>query len=81
MFFYSPDRKGEHPQKHLKTFTGLLHADGYAGFNAVFKVGKATVAAHITETILVDGTAALAFGSQKLHCSASHSLLGISSPN
>ncbi len=33
VFFYSPDRKGEHPQKHLKTFTGILHADGYAGFN------------------------------------------------
>ena len=39
VFFYSPDRKGEHPQEHLKTFTGVLHADGYAGFNAVFEAG------------------------------------------
>ena len=45
VFFYSPDRKGEHPQKHLKTFTGVLHADGYAGFNAVFEAGKAMEAA------------------------------------
>ena len=45
VFFYSPDRKGEHPQRHLKTFTGLLHADGYAGFNAIFEAGKATEAA------------------------------------
>ncbi len=31
-YFYSPDRKGEHPQGHLKDFRGVLHADGYAGF-------------------------------------------------
>jgi transposase len=45
MFFYSPDRKGEHPQDHLKSFKGVLHADGYAGFNAVFSAGKVTEAA------------------------------------
>ena len=45
VFFYSPDRKGEHPQKHLRSFTGVLHADGYAGFNAVFDSGKVTEAA------------------------------------
>ena len=28
LFFYSPDRKGEHPQKHLKDFRGAIHADG-----------------------------------------------------
>ena len=33
-FAYSPDRKGEHPQRHLRTFTGILQADAYAGFNA-----------------------------------------------
>ena len=31
MFFYSADRKGEHPVAHLADFTGVLHADGYAG--------------------------------------------------
>ena len=44
-FFYSPDRKGEHPQSHLKGFKGILHADGYAGFNAVFDGGQVTEAA------------------------------------
>ena len=33
IFFYSPDRKGERPLAHLRTFEGALHADGYAGFN------------------------------------------------
>src|SRR5215469_18008800 len=33
LFFYSPDRKGEHPQAHLKDFRGVIHADGYAGFD------------------------------------------------
>jgi transposase len=32
-FAYSPDRKGEHPQQHLKNFTGALQADAYAGFH------------------------------------------------
>ena len=44
-YFYSPDRKGEHPQLHLKSFKGILHADGYAGFNAVFDGGQVTEAA------------------------------------
>ena len=30
LFFYSPDRKGEHPQTHLKDFRGVIHADGGA---------------------------------------------------
>jgi transposase len=45
VFFYSADRKGEHPQVHLKGFKGILHADGYAGFNAVFEKAQVTEAA------------------------------------
>lgn len=50
MHFYSPDRKGEHPQSHLKSFKGVLHADGYAGFNAIFErqdVTEAKCWAHV----------------------------------
>jgi transposase len=32
-FAYSPDRKGEHPHRHLADFHGTLQADAYAGFN------------------------------------------------
>jgi transposase len=39
LFFYSTDRKGEHPRTHLKTFQGVIHADGYAGFNELFAGG------------------------------------------
>jgi transposase len=35
-YFYSPDRGGEHPAAHLATFTGLLQADGYTGFEALY---------------------------------------------
>lgn len=31
-FAYTPDRKGEHPQRHLEDFTGIVQADGYAGY-------------------------------------------------
>jgi len=36
-FAYSPDRKGEHPEQHLRTFRGGLQADAYAGFNQLYK--------------------------------------------
>jgi transposase len=44
LFFYSPDRKGEHPRAHLQSFRGVIHADGYAGFTELF-AGGATVEA------------------------------------
>ncbi|MYN15120.1 IS66 family transposase [Pusillimonas sp. TS35] len=44
-FGYSPDRKGEHPQKHLKNFQGIVQADGYAGFNALYDSGRVQEAA------------------------------------
>jgi transposase len=45
VYFYSPDRKGEHPQAHLEGFRGVLHADGYAGFNSIFENGQVIEAA------------------------------------
>lgn len=41
-YFYSPDRKGEQPQAHLKDFRGILQADGYAGFNALYAPNRTT---------------------------------------
>lgn len=39
-FAYSPDRKGEHPAKHLNDFKGILQADGYAGFDRLYASGE-----------------------------------------
>jgi hypothetical protein len=39
-YAYSPDRKGEHPQQHLRDFCGDLQADGYAGFNQLYEDGR-----------------------------------------
>jgi transposase len=39
---YSKDRKGHHPQGHLKDFQGAMHADGYAGFNTLYETGTIT---------------------------------------
>ncbi len=35
-YFYSPDRGSEHPASHMAAFTGLLQADGYAGFEKLY---------------------------------------------
>ena len=39
-FQYSADRKGEHPARHLKHFKGVLQADAFAGYNAIYKDGR-----------------------------------------
>src|SRR5215213_5264151 len=36
-FFYSPDRGGEHPERHLAGFAGILQADAYAGFDRLYE--------------------------------------------
>ena len=40
VFFASPDRKGERPLSHLAAFSGVLQADGYAGFNGLYESGR-----------------------------------------
>ena len=44
-FAYSPDRKGEHPERHLEKFCGTLQADAYAGFNQLYQDGRIEQAA------------------------------------
>jgi transposase len=39
-FAYSPDRKGEHPKRHLAAFSGTLQADAYAGFHHLYDTGR-----------------------------------------
>jgi transposase len=36
---FSSDRKGEHPKDHLSGCTGWMHADGYAGFEDMYRNG------------------------------------------
>ena len=42
---FTPDRKGEHPQRRLRNFQGILQADAYAGFNALYEGGRVIEAA------------------------------------
>jgi transposase len=44
-FAYSPDRKGEHPERHLREFRGTLQADAYAGFQQLYENGRIQEAA------------------------------------
>ena len=39
-YFYSPDRGAEHPTAHMASFTGLLQADGYAGFAGLYNPAR-----------------------------------------
>jgi len=39
LYCYSPDRKGEHPRKHLHPFRGILQADGYQGYARLYDRG------------------------------------------
>jgi hypothetical protein len=44
-FAYSPNRRGEHPQAHLKDFQGILQADAFAGYAPLYASGKIKEAA------------------------------------
>jgi transposase len=49
IYRYSPDRKGEHPRRHLARFRGFLHADGYAGFGPLYQSSGDGKPASVTE--------------------------------
>jgi len=35
-FHYSRSRSGEHPREHLATYSGIMQADAYAGYNGLY---------------------------------------------
>jgi transposase len=43
-YWFSPDRKGEHPREHLADFNGILQADAYPGFQPLYEPGADGVA-------------------------------------
>ena len=36
IFYYSRDRKGEHPQRHLASYAGLFQADAFDGYRQLY---------------------------------------------
>ena len=40
VFHYSGDRRGEHPRAHLDSWTGILQADAYAGYDQLYAAGR-----------------------------------------
>ena len=41
VFHYSRDRGGEHPQRHLAGYSGILQADAYGGYGKLYEPGRA----------------------------------------
>lgn len=48
-YYFSPDRKGVHPQSHLSGFAGILQADAYSGFRQLYEPDPATGEPRIRE--------------------------------
>jgi transposase len=40
VFYYSRNRRGEHPQAHLATYAGILQADAYGGYDALYEAQR-----------------------------------------
>ena len=40
LFFYSRDRSGEHPQRHLASYSGILQADAYGGYGKLYSIER-----------------------------------------
>lgn len=45
VYIFAPDRKAERPVAHLERFKGVLHVDGYAGFEQLTTRGDVVLAA------------------------------------
>ncbi len=41
VFYYSRDRSGEHPRRHLSNYAGILQADAYAGYDKLYEPSRA----------------------------------------
>src|SRR5947207_7395543 len=42
LYYASRDRRSEHPERHLRNFTGILQADAYGGYNGLYDPSRAT---------------------------------------
>jgi hypothetical protein len=40
LFYYSRDRRGEHPRAHLASWSGILQADAYGGYSELYAIGR-----------------------------------------
>jgi hypothetical protein len=40
LFFYAPDRRAEHPRRHLDGYVGILQADAYSGLRSLYEPGR-----------------------------------------
>jgi hypothetical protein len=40
VFYYSATREGEHAERQLQRYTGIVQADAYSGFNGLFVPGR-----------------------------------------
>src|SRR3954454_16412606 len=40
VFYYSRDRAGEHPQRHLASYSGIFQADAYGGYGKLYDPGR-----------------------------------------
>jgi transposase len=40
VFYYSRNRRGEHPQSHLARWAGVLQADAYGGYDALYATDR-----------------------------------------
>lgn len=45
VYLFAPDRRAERPAAHLQHFSGVLHVDGYAGFEPLARKGDVMLAA------------------------------------
>jgi transposase len=41
LYYASRNRRHEHPERHLQNFTGILQADAYGGYNALYDPSRA----------------------------------------
>lgn len=41
LYYASRDRRQEHPERHLRSYAGILQADAYSGYNTLYDLSRA----------------------------------------
>ena len=59
LYDYSPSRHGEYPRKVLAAWSGIMQADAFSGYNALYAGGRETQIAWslLTSDSVYDGRA------------------------
>ena len=70
LYYASRDRRQEHPERHLRGFSGILQADAYSGYNGLYDPARRARADHAGAVLGACQASVLRAGRHRRQCAA-----------